>query len=104
MAIGYGVACPKGEPLKKTRRRAKRQDRTALKAWRDFAWSQQPGALDLPQWGFCATCDALVSRAGWRRGHVHHKISRRHKATRTDPSNAQILCRKCHNKVHGREF
>lgn len=106
MAIGYGVAVPKGEPLKTIRKRAKRKDTAALKAWRDAAWKQQPGGEDLNQWGFCAECDRLVIRQQGhdQHGHVHHKISRRHKATRTAASNAVILCRRCHNHAHGREF
>lgn len=108
MAIGYGVACPKGEALTKTRERAKRHDGYGLKAWRNEAWSKQPGGADVDQWGHCGDCQRVVYR---RRpfcdpsvGQVHHIVSRRHRKTRVDPNNAVILCRACHNKRHGREF
>ena len=108
MAIGYGSAVPKGKTRKQLKTKRDRADAKGLNAWRDAAWKAQPGGDDIDQWGRCAECDRIVYR---RRpfthaniGQVHHIISRRHLATRTDPSNAEILCRGCHNARHGREF
>lgn len=105
MAVGYGVPVPKGKTVKQLRSRAKRQDRKAMKAWRDAAWKAQPGGDDIYQWGICADCSCIVYRTCYQPvGHVHHVRSRRHKETRTAASNAEIVCRGCHQKRHGREF
>jgi len=102
MAIGYGVPVPKGKTRKQVRAKAKREDAKQLKAFRDACWDLVTlrGCLV----AVCAECRCDVYRDREPFGYVHHIISRRHKATRTDPRNGEILCRKCHNERHGREF
>ncbi len=108
MAIGYGVPVPKGKTIKQVKAKLDREDAKGLKAWRDVAWENQPGGHELDQWGFCGDCGRTV----WRRrpfshdntGQCHHIISRRHKETRILAENCIILCRKCHNARHRREF
>ena len=105
MAIGYGVACPKPKTNRQLKAKRDREDAKALRQFQDAVWAK---ALSNGLWGyaFCADCDAAVSRDGIYKplGHVHHLISRRHKATRHDPENGILLCRACHNKRHRREF
>jgi len=103
MSIDYNVlAIPKGRTVKQVRAKAKRADTKSLKAWRDAAWNLITinGCIE----ACCADCRCSVFRNREPFGHVHHEVSRRHKATRTDPRNAVIVCRKCHNQRHGREF
>lgn len=92
----------KGKTVKQIRAKAKREDAKALKAFQDACWKLV--TLNGCLVACCADCRGDVFRDREPFGHVHHVISRRHKATRTDPRNGVILCRTCHNKRHGREF
>lgn len=110
MSIDYNVlAIPKGRTVRQRRAKAKRDDAKALKAFQDAVWKRECDKLpfmsreaakcqDCGRWVYRDTC--IPSRLG----HVHHVVSRRHRAKRTDPANGRLLCRECHNNIHGREF
>lgn len=103
-------AIPKPEPRKRVKAQKDREDAKQLRAFRDACWERQiavAGGGIIPgdgYWSFCESCMGPVFERGYRLGQVHHKISRRHKSSRYDPSNGELLCRKCHNERHGREF
>ena len=106
MAIGYGIAVPKGKTRKQLKAKRDRADAYALKIWRDAVWRRERPPLWAEGLARCQECQRTVNRHGDRClfGHVHHIVSRRHKATRYDPKNGKLLCRACHNAMHGREF
>jgi len=104
MAIGYGVAMPKGKTRKQQKARKDREDAKQLKAFRDAVWSREnkiaggDGTLDVAR---CQACSAIVFRSERSlTGEVHHRISRRHKATRHDPDNGVLLCNHYVNNCH----
>lgn len=111
MAIDYSqLAIPKGKTRKQVKARKDREDARKLKAFRDAVWQREHDKMADPfapsYFAKCQDCRAWVDR---RRGasipgHVHHVMSRREKALRTVPSNGRLLCRRCHNKRHRREF
>lgn len=102
-------AIGKGEPLKRTRNRKRRTDAEKLETFRDAVWLREVtkangGGLCEVDIARCQRCFELVVRTPTRlTGHVHHRISRRHKATRYDPDNGVLLCdstvNDCHAKV-----
>ena len=111
MSIDYSqLAQPKGKTRAQLKAKRDREDAKQLKAFQDGVWNREAtlsnGGNITPQVARCQQCGDLVVRVigSPRFGHVHHNISRRHKATRYSISNGQLLCRSCHNSVHGREF
>lgn len=89
---------PKPEPIARMRARKARKDAAALKAFRDAVWEREAIGHNIGA-GLCEGCYLCVYRSEHPRGEVHHLISRRHKATRYDPANGQLLCRACHRRV-----
>jgi len=109
MAIGFGVACPKGKTKKALKAKRDRADAQQLKAMQDAVWKRECDKLPFMSLdgAKCQDCGKWVYRDAfdaWCRGHVHHVVSRRHKATRYSVRNGRLLCRACHNRTHGREF
>lgn len=115
MAIGYGVPVPKGKTRKQQKAKRDREDANQLKAFRDAVWRREEDAMigyeaHVPNivqaMARCQNCGAIVRRGPGiiLTGEVHHRIGRRHKATRYDPDNGILLCRGCHNDAHRREF
>jgi len=106
MAIGYGFAVPKGKTRKQLKAQKDREDAKQFKVFRDAVWDRERRRLGLDDsFALCQGCGELVSPSlGSLFGQVHHVVSRRHKATRIDPDNGRLLCRKCHNNAHRREF
>ena len=109
MSIDYSqLAQPKGKTRKQLRARAKRADTKALKDFVEAVWAREHAKIefdDAPTFARCQDCGAWINRSTVSMGgHVHHVVSRRHKASRTDPANGRLLCRACHNRAHQREF
>lgn len=128
MAIGYGVPAPKGKTRKQVKARKDRADAKQLKAFRDAVWKRESDKMDaaldgrwepgfrfnddIASWQFaiCQFCGASVHRGRDVNltGEVHHRISRRHKATRYDPMNGVLLCNflihGCHEKAERGEI
>ncbi len=110
MPIDYNaLAIPKGNTVKQHRAKAKREDVKQLKAFRDAVWLREELKLlgDLradgrAEIGLCFACLVIVQRFEYRpmTGEVHHRISRRHKATRYDPQNGVLLCNHLVNNCH----
>ena len=108
MAIGYGVAVPKGRTRKQLKARKDREDAKQLKVFRDAVWLRESQLLmnKNPNWisinvAACQHCGHLVQRMpDLLTGEVHHRISRRHKATRYDPDNGVLLCNHLVNNCH----
>ena|SRR3990167_4725671 len=96
----YRGAQPKPEPRSRTKARKRREDAEQLQAFRSAVWAREriEGA---PGHGACQQCARVVSPTGPGdyRGEVHHVKSRRHKATRYDPANGQLLCVPCHRAM-----
>jgi 5-methylcytosine-specific restriction endonuclease McrA len=106
-AIAKAGGIPKGRTRKQVKARKDREDAKQLKAFRDAVFKREHDKLDYPtpdDLAKCQDCHAWVRKTGLYRGHVHHVISRRHKSTRHSAENGRLLCRKCHNQAHGREF
>ena len=92
---------PKPESRAKVKARKDRADAKALAAFRAAVWARESKSGSL---GACQRCYRIVKRPEvsgsiWEVGEVHHLISRRHKATRYDPANGQLLCSACHRAV-----
>jgi hypothetical protein len=109
MAIGYGVAVPKGKTRKQITARKQRNDAKGLKAFRDAVWARESARLsredESREWARCQHCARFVMQAdGHRHGEVHHRIGRRAKATRYDPANGVLLCHDCHGKAQRHEI
>ena len=116
MAIGYGVACPKGKTRKQLKARKDREDAKQLKAFRDAVWLREelkalgysptyPVPDDYTAMsGRCQHCGRMVGRylEFEMTGEVHHRISRRHKATRYNPDNGVLLCNHLVNNCHAK--
>ena len=100
----------KGPTRKKSKARKDRADVKALKAFRDAVWRREhKKAWLLRDWylpgeneAYCQHCHAIVRRGPGvvMTGEVHHRISRRHKATRYDPDNGVLLCNHLVNNCH----
>ena len=68
MAIGYGVAVPKGKTRKQLKARKDREDAKQLKAFRDAVWKREETALmgyasSDPSVGHCQSCGVTVTRS-----------------------------------------
>lgn len=104
MAIGYGVACPKGKTRKQLKARKDREDAKQLKAFRDAVWKRERvrcGSFG-GEWAHCQHCGEWVQRGFLLTGEVHHRIYRGNKATRYDPDNGVLLCNHLINNCHER--
>ncbi len=105
MAIGYGQPVPKPEQRKRTKARKDRADAKGLKAFRDAVWARGRicwhAGRELAR---CERCRHVVTRGddGPMTGDVHHRIGRRDKAHRYDPSNGVLLCNHLVNDCHGK--
>src|SRR5689334_23651558 len=107
MSIDYNVLpLGKGKTCKQLKARKDREDAKQLKAFRDGVWKRE-GQKEWPgfiagTYGRCQHCHAYVTRAREYElsGEVHHRISRRHKATRYDPDNGVLLCNFLVNGCH----
>lgn len=101
-------AIPKPKPRKAVKAKKDRKDARQLREFQDAVWKREHDKIefaDAPTFARCQDCYAWVNRSSESQaGHVHHMVSRRHKAKRYDPANGRLLCRLCHNAVHGREF
>jgi HNH endonuclease len=102
MAIWYGVPVPKGKTRKQLKARKDREDAKLLKRFRDDVWAREATCDPIFGWANCEHCGAHVSREPVMTGEVHHRISRRHKATRYDPDNGVLLCNHLVNGCHER--
>jgi len=108
MAIGFGVACPKGKTRKQVKAKRDRADAKALKQFRDAVWKREGVENycegDSRELGRCQKCHRIVGRGGGdvMTGEVHHRIGRRHKAHRYDPDNGVLLCNHLVNNCHAR--
>ena len=110
MAIGYGVPVPKGKTQKQVRAKARRKDAKQLREFRDAVWKHEWEGLygeTLPvgcvaRVALCQHCHDVVSRLDdWPlTGEVHHRLSRRHKASRYNPDNGVLLCNHLVNNCH----
>jgi hypothetical protein len=107
MAIDYNaLAIPKGRTKKQVKARKDREDAKQLKAFRDAVWHReelkQAYVGSTYQWALCQYCYEVVRRGHgvFLTGEVHHRISRRHKATRYDPDNGVLLCNHLVNNCH----
>lgn len=105
-------AIPKGRTTKQLRDKAKRDDAKQLRAFRVAVWMRESRKVDnfeLADIARCEHCGTWVHRwPGDLTGEVHHRISRRHKATRYDPANGVLLCNhlvnNCHDKAERGEI
>lgn len=115
MSIDYSVLpLGKGKTVKQLRAKAKREDAKQLARFRDAVWVREFDPLRFSsvdvQHGRCQHCSYPVHRGRTVRltGEVHHRISRRHKATRYDPDNGVLLCNflvnGCHEKAERGEI
>ena len=108
MSIDYSMlAQPKGKTRKAIKAKHDREDAAKLKAFRDAVWARErqktwpegePGLTGAK----CQHCGAFVYRSVVLTGEVHHRISRRHKATRYDPDNGVLLCNHLVNNCHAK--
>ncbi len=108
MAVGYGVPVPKGKTRTQVKAKRDREDAQALKAFRDACWHReelkQEWIGSTFQWARCQSCGVVVQRGHgvFLTGEIHHRIGRRNKATRFDPSNGVLLCNALVNDCHGK--
>lgn len=105
MSIDYNqLAIPKGKTRKQLKARKDREDAKQLKAFQDEVWRRErhltfPDSEPETTGARCQNCGRFVYRSFEPFGEVHHRISRRHKATRYDPANGVLLCHNCHVEV-----
>ena len=105
--IAKAGGIPKGPTVKQQKAKKDREDAKQLKAFRDAVWLREADCLG---WACCQWCGAAVYRGPLHifTGEVHHRISRRHKATRYDPDNGVLLCNflvnGCHERVERGEI
>ena len=110
MSIDYNaLAIPKGRTRKQLKAKKDREDAERLAQFRDRIWLREQdkfcgdGTLVLDGTAArCQHCGLIVVRGPSKvlTGEVHHRISRRHKATRYDPDNGVLLCNHLVNNCH----
>lgn len=106
MAIGYGIAVPKGKTRKQLKAKRDREDAKQIKAFRDAVWRREAAKVGNEEFADVAECQYCLDWVHrWPdslTGEVHHRIGRRHKSTRYDPDNGVLLCNFLVNNCHAK--
>jgi len=104
-----GIGIPVGKTRKQLKAKKDRADAKALQAFRMAVWIREGVRFAYAyregyKMGRCAHCGAPVTCRDDQpqTGEVHHRIGRRHKATRYDPANGVLLCNHLVNNCHAK--
>jgi len=81
--------CPKPEPRRKVKARAKRQHAQDRADCRRVVWERD--------WGRCVVCRRALTLD---EAHIHEVVYRSRGGSDTDPANCVTCCYACHADVH----